>query len=180
MQTKKDRLDLIENLRSGFIEFLATDHAPHTLEEKYNAFKNTGGLSNVEYAESLKLEDLSRYKEICRKDGVSGAPWLDNYGDVCLILMHSYNFTPKDIARISSYNPGLFVNQQLKHQAKGIDYGKGFGMIDVGYVGSLTVLNLKKANRVRSIETKCKWSPMDNMHIQGQVDSVFVFGKKVV
>lgn len=33
-QTKENRLALIEALRDGTIDYLATDHAPHTLEEK--------------------------------------------------------------------------------------------------------------------------------------------------
>jgi dihydroorotase len=34
LRYKEDRLYLLEGLRSGKIDFLATDHAPHTLEEK--------------------------------------------------------------------------------------------------------------------------------------------------
>ena len=34
IRTRLDRIALIEGLRSGDIECLATDHAPHTLEEK--------------------------------------------------------------------------------------------------------------------------------------------------
>ncbi len=34
LRTREDRLTLIEALREGHIDFIATDHAPHTLEEK--------------------------------------------------------------------------------------------------------------------------------------------------
>jgi dihydroorotase len=34
IRTRRDRLTLLEALRAGDIEFLATDHAPHTIEEK--------------------------------------------------------------------------------------------------------------------------------------------------
>lgn len=34
LRTRQDRLALIEALRAGHIDYIATDHAPHTLEEK--------------------------------------------------------------------------------------------------------------------------------------------------
>ncbi len=34
LRSREDRLALIEALRSGIIDYIATDHAPHTLEEK--------------------------------------------------------------------------------------------------------------------------------------------------
>ncbi len=34
LRTREDRLALLEALRSGEIDYIATDHAPHTLEEK--------------------------------------------------------------------------------------------------------------------------------------------------
>ena len=34
LRTREDRLALIEALRDGHIDYIATDHAPHTLEEK--------------------------------------------------------------------------------------------------------------------------------------------------
>lgn len=34
LRTREDRMALIEALRSGLIDYIATDHAPHTLEEK--------------------------------------------------------------------------------------------------------------------------------------------------
>jgi dihydroorotase len=34
LRSPSDRLALIEALRSGLVDYIATDHAPHTLEEK--------------------------------------------------------------------------------------------------------------------------------------------------
>jgi dihydroorotase len=44
-QTKENRLALIEMLKKGEIDFLATDHAPHTLEEKQ---KGTSGMPHLD------------------------------------------------------------------------------------------------------------------------------------
>ena len=44
-QTKENRLGLIEMLRTGDIDYLATDHAPHTKEEK---MKGISGLTHLD------------------------------------------------------------------------------------------------------------------------------------
>ena len=106
-QTKENRLAMIEVLRAGDIDYLATDHAPHTLEEK--------------------------------EKGTSGLPHLDTYGSFTTWLMAEHNFTPEDIARVSSRNPGGFFNEFSEEKC---------GEIKEGYTGSLTVINLNKKLKV--------------------------------
>lgn len=60
LRTEEDRLAMIEGLRSGDITFLATDHAPHTREEKSGS------------------------------NPPSGVPGLDTYGNVVAFLMREY------------------------------------------------------------------------------------------
>ncbi|MBQ9833510.1 MAG: dihydroorotase [Clostridia bacterium] len=50
MRTKEDVLALIEGVKSGMIDCLATDHAPHTVEDKAAGM---AGISNIEYALSV-------------------------------------------------------------------------------------------------------------------------------
>jgi dihydroorotase len=76
-----DRAVLLEALRIGELDYLATDHAPHTLEEKQNSAK-------------------------CP----SGQPHLDTYGPFVTWLLVERGFTPERIAAICSDNPGQFVN----------------------------------------------------------------------
>jgi len=38
LRTEEDRLGIIEGLKDGTIEVIATDHAPHTKEEKSGDF----------------------------------------------------------------------------------------------------------------------------------------------
>ncbi len=45
LRAQTDRIYLIEALRDGVIDFLATDHAPHTVEEKE---KGTSGLTHLD------------------------------------------------------------------------------------------------------------------------------------
>ncbi|MEI8269985.1 MAG: amidohydrolase family protein, partial [bacterium] len=98
-QSKENRLALIEALKKGDIDYLATDHAPHTIEEK--------------------------------EKGISGMPHLDTYAEFTTWLIKEHNFTVQDIARISAYNPGNFVNNFSSDI---------YGEIKEGFVGSLTIV----------------------------------------
>lgn len=75
-----DREQLLEALRDGTLDYLATDHAPHTLAEKASA------------------------------KCPSGQPHLDTYGPFVCWLMRERGFTPARIAQVCCENPGRFVN----------------------------------------------------------------------
>ncbi len=185
VQNKRDRLELIAGLKSGFIQFLATDHAPHTKEEKFGAFakfaKKYKNKTNQEIAQIIKKKNKKLYLETCQENGISGASWLDVYGLVCAELINKYKFTTQDIVRVSAENPGNFVNPHLKKQFKKINFGKGFGKIETGYMGNLTILNLKKKTKVseKKLKTKVGWSPLENKIMSGKVEAVFVRGQLI-
>jgi dihydroorotase len=192
IQAPAHREALIRGLKTGFINYLATDHAPHTEEEKFSAFskfRNTEHshiLKNVRVSEmtnkvialSVREQDKELFLKTCLENNHSGAPWLDTYGVVCTWLMKTHRFTPQDIARVAAYNPGRFVNQYLKRQKLKRAYGKGFGEIKKGYMGSLTVLNVEGATEVTrdSLKTKVQWSPLEGYKMPGSVEAVFVRG----
>jgi len=142
LRGREDRLAMIEALRAGEIDYLATDHAPHSLEEKGK--------------------------------GTSGVPHLDTYGAFATWLMAEHGFTAKQIARVCGANPGRFVQPYLPK-----DYGKGFGRAEAGYVGSLTVLDLKTPYLVKrdSLKTKCGWSPFEGVTFPGRVRHTVVRGR---
>ncbi len=137
-QSKENRLALIKALRDGAIDYLATDHAPHTKEEK--------------------------------EKGISGMPHLDTYGSFTTWLMKEHNFTPLDIARICSYNPGNFLNN--------FSLGK-YREIKEGFFGSLTVIDMKKPNKIikSGLKTKCGWSPFEEVTFPGSPKITIVKGK---
>jgi dihydroorotase len=142
LRSREDRLALIEALRAGFVDYVATDHAPHTLEEK--------------------------------AEGVSGVPHLDTYGAFATWLMAEHGFTAMDIARVCAFNPGRFVREFLP-----ASLGKGFGVIEEGYTGSLTIINPKSAWTVRreEMKTKCGWSPFEQYTLPGRVTHTVLQGK---
>ncbi|TSC86162.1 MAG: Dihydroorotase [Parcubacteria group bacterium Gr01-1014_8] len=185
IQAPGHRKALIKGLKDGFIQFLATDHAPHTEEEKFSAFtKFTNeypGKNNKEIAENIKKKDKELFFATCCENNHSGAPWLDTYGLVCAWLMNECGFTSQDIARVAAYYPGKFVSPFLKRQFPKQNFGKGFGEVKKGFVGSLTVLNLKRKTKVRreDLKTKVKWSALEGREMPGSVEAVFFRGKRI-
>jgi dihydroorotase len=76
-----DRRAMLEALRDGTLDYLATDHAPHTLTEKADPAKRP-----------------------------SGQPHLDTYGEFVTWLLLEEKFAPERIAAVCCANPGQFVN----------------------------------------------------------------------
>jgi dihydroorotase-like cyclic amidohydrolase len=70
------------------------------------------------------------------------------------------------------------VNCFLKTQYPKCNFGKGFGAIEKGYVGSFTVLNYKKSTKVlrENLKTKVGWSALEGMTLPGAIEAVFVNG----
>ncbi len=140
LRSPADRLAMLEALRDGTADYLATDHAPHTIAEK--------------------------------ERGISGQPHLDTYGPFVTWLLVEQGFTPQRIAALCAANPGDFVNRYSREK---------FGRLLPGYVGSLTVLDLRRPTTVRreDLRTRCGWSPFEGITFPGCVAAVFIGGEKV-
>ena len=108
LRSPADRAAMLEALRDGTADYLATDHAPHTIAEK--------------------------------ERGISGQPHLDTCGPFVTWLLVEQGFTPERIAAICSANPGVFVNAFRPEK---------YGRLAPGYVGALTVLDLRRPTTVR-------------------------------
>jgi dihydroorotase len=140
LRAPADRAAMLEALRDGTADFLATDHAPHTRAEK--------------------------------ERGASGQPHLDTFGPFLTWLLLEQGFTPQRIAAVASANPGAFVNPYQPEK---------FGRLAPGYVGSLTVLDLRRPTTVRrdELRTRCGWSPFEGLTFPGGVAAVFVRGQRL-
>ncbi len=150
---KEDREKLLWALKNGHIDYLATDHAPHSKEEK--------------------------------EKGISGMPGLDTYSLFITWLLLIEKVDPKIIAKVSSYNPGQFFNEFLPSLKKLDSYyerfGLGFGVLEVGYSGSFTVLNLarKKVFKNEDMCSKAHWSCFHGVEFPGSLEAVFINGEKL-
>ena len=112
-------------------------------------------------------------KEKMSPKGMSGVTEADTYGAFVTWLIRNRGFTPQRITEICSTNPGLFVNPFLTQE-----FGKGYGKIESGYVGSLTILDLHSPVTVtpNKLKTKCGWSPFGGVTFPGSVRYTIVRG----
>jgi dihydroorotase len=82
LRTEKDRRDIIEGLRDGTIDMIATDHAPHSAEDKAKGFgKAPNGIIGLETAFPLAITKLVKeegfsYYDIARLMSFSPAQLL--------------------------------------------------------------------------------------------------------
>lgn len=81
VRTEENRRLLLAALKEGAIDFLATDHAPHTKAEKARGIL----------------------------DAPAGVPQLDTYGGFVSWLIADCGIHPTRIARVCAYNPALFL-----------------------------------------------------------------------
>ncbi|MFZ2070942.1 MAG: dihydroorotase [Halobacteriota archaeon] len=81
LRTEQNRRRLLDAFRAGAIDFMATDHAPHTQEEK-------------------ELDFL---------EAPAGVPNLDTFGSFVTWLIVDCNVHPVLISRICAYNPAIFL-----------------------------------------------------------------------
>ncbi len=79
LRSLADREAMLDAVRDGTIDYLATDHAPHTLAEK------------------------------TAPGGHSGQPHLDTYGAFVSWLLVDQKIKPERVAELCSANPGKFV-----------------------------------------------------------------------
>ena len=58
IRTERDRLALIEGIKDGTIDMIATDHAPHSAEEKSKGLKSLNGIVGLECAFAVLYTEL--------------------------------------------------------------------------------------------------------------------------
>jgi len=64
IRAKEDRFALIEGIKDGTVDMIATDHAPHSMEEKSMGLKSINGIVGLETAFSVLYTKLVKGGEI--------------------------------------------------------------------------------------------------------------------
>ena len=160
LRSGNDRLGVSQGLLMGDIDVLASDHAPHADYEKELVEENGKLVTEIEPDQKA----------------VSGVPHLDTYGLFVIWLIKERRFPKRRIVEIASQTPGWWLNQFLPKTEKN---GLGYGRIEKGYIGSLTVLDLETPTLVsRSmLKTKCGWSPFEGFTFPGRVAATIIRGQ---
>lgn len=145
-----DRIALLKSLKKGEIDFLATDHAPHTLEEK---MAGTSGLTGLDtYGPFVTWLIVTQgvdpkivAKICCENPGKFMQPFIETY----------HRLRPDTLS-----------------------WGDGLGSIKTGFCANLTVLNLKTPTVIKAenLKTKVAHSPFEGVTFPGKVEATFLFG----
>jgi dihydroorotase len=148
----EDRKALFGALKNGEIQFLATDHAPHTQEEKE---KGTSGLTG--------LDTFGPF-----------VTWLLEEGIDPRLIARVASENPGDF-----FNQFLASWSMISSVYKG--FGKGVGYLRPEYRANFTILNLKRPHKVtlENLRTKAQNSPFLGITFPGSVEANFIGGKKV-
>jgi dihydroorotase len=149
---EEDRLKLLEALKNGEIQYLATDHAPHTLEEKN---QGTSGLTG--------LDTYASFLTWLMEQGVS--PQI--IATVC--SENPGRFFNRFLDSWKTIDPSFFK------------YGLGVGFLEPGHRANFTLINLSKPQKINSyfLKTKVQHSPFEGITFPGSLECLFIGGKKV-
>ncbi len=148
-----DKHALMDALKKGEIDFLATDHAPHTREEKEQGISGLTGLDTFgPFVTWLIREHGVDPKQIAKMAS-------ENPGDFFNQFLPSWE-------KISP------VFQSM---------GKGVGYLRRGYRANFTILNMNRPLLItrETLKTKVGHSPFLNVTFPGQVETIIIGGKKV-
>lgn len=150
---ESDRKALIQAVVDGDIDYLATDHAPHSQEEKLKGMSGLPGLDTYGAFVTWLILDQKIDAKIVAKI-VSENPG---------IFFNQF---------LSSLNS---QSEQLKK------WGLGFGFLSPGYSASFSILNLMRPIKIEvsHLKTKALWSPFLGETFPGSVENVFLRGKKM-
>jgi len=148
-----DRRALMKSFREGEMDFLATDHAPHSREEKEKGISGLTGLDTfgpfVVWCMECEGVEPQIMARVCSENpGLFFNQYLDYLKKVHPIL------------------------GKVK---------KGFGFIKKDYSASFTVLNRRNPFELKRehLKTKSQWSPFIGETFPGSVKALFLQGKKI-
>lgn len=152
IRLSEDRKALFHALKNGEIDFLATDHAPHSPDEKA---KGTSGLTG--------LDTFGPF-----------VTWLISQGISPMLIAKVASENPGLF--MNQFLPSW--GKLSKHFSS---MGKGAGFLDEGFRANFTVLNLNRPIVITKdkLKTKAETSPFLNVTFPGQVEALFIGGLKV-
>lgn len=149
---RTDKSELLLALKNGEIQYLATDHAPHTLEEKQ---KGTSGLTG--------LDTFAPF-----------VAWLISEGMDPKLIAKVTAENPGDFHN-------QFLPSWQKIHPLFNEFDQGLGYLRPGFRANFTVINLKKSVQIEKsfLKTKPGHSPFEGIQFPGALETLFIKGIKV-
>ena len=150
---ESDRISLLQAVREGHIDYLATDHAPHTKEEKLKGMSGLPGLDTYGAFVTWLIVDQKIDPKIIAK----------------ITTESPGQFFNQFMSSIKSKSE-IFSK-----------WGLGFGFFTQGFSASFTILDLKSPIKIeeKNLMTKALWSPFLGVTFPGRVKDLYLAGKRV-
>ncbi|MDI6691374.1 MAG: dihydroorotase family protein [Candidatus Bathyarchaeota archaeon] len=143
IRNRKSVSAILDGIKNGWIDILASDHAPHTLAEK-----------NAENVWNVKV----------------GIPGLETTLPLLLTEVNRGRLSMTDVVKLMAEKPAETFKL------------KGRGYLENGNIADLTVVDLKKEDKIDAskFHSKAKFSPFDGWKVKGKPVKTFVKGQLVM
>jgi len=151
IRQEEDRQQMLAGLRAGLIDFLATDHAPHSPTEKAQGMSGLTGLDTYGgFVTWLILEQKIDAKTIAAVCAENPGQFINEFKSTWSQLSTKYPL------------------------------GAGLGFLRPGFAANFTILNLQKPITIaaENLHTKASWSPFEGVQFPGSVEDVFINGEQ--
>ncbi|MDY3249726.1 MAG: amidohydrolase family protein, partial [Candidatus Choladocola sp.] len=162
LRTEKDRQSIIEGLKDGTIDLIATDHAPHSTEEKHREdfFSAPSGIIGLETALALGITNLVRpghltMMQLLEKMTVNPAK-----------LYHFDHLANQNLSvdSVNSKRPVPASDDSLT------DYGfVPYGTIAPGCAADLVIFNPEETFIAGNYQSKSENTPFTGMELYGKI-----------
>ncbi|MBT3585634.1 MAG: amidohydrolase family protein [Halobacteriovoraceae bacterium] len=152
IRPESDREAMLQGLLDGDIDFIATDHAPHTVAEKKKGISGLTGLDTYAPFVTWLINEMKFDPRIIAK------VCSENPG------LYQRQFLPTLRNMTTAYD----------------SLGHGIGFLRPGFNASFTILNMNKATKItkEDLKTKAAWSPFEGHQFSGSLASIFLSGKR--
>lgn len=161
VRTKEDKLAIIEALKDGTIDMIATDHAPHSTEEKNRAdfFAAPSGIIGLETSLALGVTNLVRPGH--------------------LTMMQLLERMTAGPAKLYSFTAQGAQDTRLANAASGKELPKPYGLLAEGAAADLVIFNPEETFIASNYQSKSENTPFTGMELYGKIKYTICDGKIV-
>lgn len=162
VRTEEDRLAIIEGLKDGTIDMIATDHAPHSTEEKdrEDFFSAPSGIIGLETSLALGVTNLVRPGHLTMMqlmERMTSGP------------ARLYSFTDQGTQDVRLFNA----------DCKDASLPKPYGIISEGTAADLVIFNPEETFIAGNYQSKSENTPFTGMELYGKIKYTICNGEIV-
>ncbi len=149
LRTERDRLAIIEGLKDGTIDIIATDHAPHSTEEKRkdDFFAAPSGIIGLETSLSLGITNLVRPGYL-----------------TMMQLLEKMTVRPAQLYSIKA-DAQVHAKDSCESGASGLSYG----IIAEGTAADLVIFDPAQSYTAGNYQSKSENTPFTGMQLYGKI-----------